>query len=246
MRERLPDTRRSITHRVKILCGERPVKVFITVGMYENGHPGEVFLQVDEKGTTLSGLCIVAGILLSLCLQNGVGFEKINEKLSYQEFEPKGMTDNPDIHFARSVIDYTVKWMEKEFKGRCWKLRKEVKIMIGIKSEHWADANGNPAGGNTVGTGFVIGWQNGPLGHHASECKSGVPCVQGCTRKPPNGAFVEDVIEAAADRIRYYQRSHFACEHNAKALGHLEAALAELKARTKDRETRGIEGTHKE
>lgn len=117
-RERLPDTRRSVTHRVKIQCGERPVKLFITVGMYEDGRPGEVFLQVDEKGTTLSGLCVVAGILLSICLQHGVGFEKIKEKLMYQEFEPNGMTDNPDIRFVRSLIDYTMKWMEGEFGER--------------------------------------------------------------------------------------------------------------------------------
>jgi len=141
-RERLPDTRRSITHRVKIQSGPRPVRLYITVGMYPpdpsapegsaaaRGRPGEVFLQVDEKGTTLSGLCIVGGILLSLCLQNGVGFEKIKEKLIHQEFEPKGMTDNPEIHFTRSLIDYAMKWMEGEFGGNrtdgtYWTDRKE-------------------------------------------------------------------------------------------------------------------------
>jgi hypothetical protein len=98
---------------------------------------------------------------------------------------------------------------------------------------HFNDLDGNPAGGTTFGNGFAIGWQNGPLG-------------RGDARKEPNGAFVEDVIEAAADRIRYYQGSKFACERNANALKHLEQALEELKARTADRETREVEGTHKE
>lgn len=102
-----------------------------------------------------------------------------------------------------------------------------------IKAEHWNDANGNPEGGTTFGNGFAIGWQHGPLG-------------RGAERREPNGAFVEDIIEAAADRIRYYQGSRFACQYNAKALQHLESALAELHARTANREQRTVEGTHKE
>jgi len=106
-------------------------------------------------------------------------------------------------------------------------------MRAGIRSEHWNDANGNPAGGNTFGNGFAIGWQNGPLG-------------RGAERKEPNGAFVADVIAAAADRLRYYQNSRFACERNAQALAHLEAALDELDSRTKEREVRSVEGTHQE
>ena len=105
-------------------------------------------------------------------------------------------------------------------------------MRAGIKARHLNDASGNPAGGITVGEGFKIQWQNGPLG-------------TGKDRRPPNGAFVEDVIDACADRIRYYQASKFKCERNAAALTHLEAALAELDARTKDREKRDVEGTHK-
>jgi hypothetical protein len=76
--------------------------------------------------------------------------------------------------------------------------------------------------------------------------RTGFVCVQGCTRREPNGAFVEDVIEAAADRIRYYQASRFASGYNADALSYLEAALAALNRRTSDREARDVEGTHKE
>ena len=70
--------------------------------------------------------------------------------------------------------------------------------------------------------------------------------MSACTRKIPNGAFVEDVIDACADRIRYYQGGRFASDYNAKALEHLEAALAALDQRTKDREARAVEGTYKE
>lgn len=95
------------------------------------------------------------------------------------------------------------------------------------------DENGNPTGGYVTGAGILISWQNGPLG-------------RGNDRKEPNGAFVEGVIEAAAQRLRFYQESKFACEHNAKALEHLEAALASLNARTAEREERNVEGTHLE
>lgn len=103
----------------------------------------------------------------------------------------------------------------------------------GFFSEQWSDDNGNPAGGVTTGKGFTISWQNGPLG-------------RGNERREPNGAFVEDVIDAAADRIRFYQSSRFACADNAEALQHLEAAMEALQRRTKDREKRAVEGTHAE
>lgn len=106
-------------------------------------------------------------------------------------------------------------------------------MRAGIKSEHWNDENGNPAGGTTFGNGFAIGWQRGPLG-------------RGADRREPNGAFVEDVIDACADRIRFYQSGRFASDYNARALAYLEAALNALDRRTKDREARDVEGTHKD
>ena len=104
---------------------------------------------------------------------------------------------------------------------------------MGFKSEHWDDANGNPAGGSTFGTGFAISWQNGPLGL-ANE------------RREPNGAFVEDIIAAARDRIAYYQRSRFRCDENQIALDLLGNAIEALNTRTSRREAAGIEGTHAE
>ena len=102
-----------------------------------------------------------------------------------------------------------------------------------ITANHWNDADGNPAGGSTYAEGFAISWQNGPLGRRDS-------------RVPPNGAFVEGVIQAAIDRLDWYQDSRFNCEANMKAINCLTDALEHLDARTADREAREVEGTHAE
>lgn len=107
-------------------------------------------------------------------------------------------------------------------------------MRIGFSSNHLADENGNPTGGSTQGTGFTIAWQHGPLGRGADHLE-------------PNGAFVEDVIDAALDRIRYMTEANggrFDCPENRQALRHLEQALEALDSRTRRRESAGVEGTH--
>lgn len=104
-------------------------------------------------------------------------------------------------------------------------------MRVGFHAKNVTDAAGRPAGGVVVGTGFTISWQDGPLG-------------RGADRKPPNGAFVEDVIAAAIQRIEHYQSGEFACGENERALAGLRAALAELEERTRTREVRQVEGTH--
>lgn len=101
----------------------------------------------------------------------------------------------------------------------------------GFQAEHWNDEAGNPAGGSTSGRGFAISWQNGPLG-------------RGADRKAPNGAFVEDIIAAAMDRLEFYENSRFACDENKAAIEHLSQALEWLNLRTDRREARNVEGTH--
>lgn len=101
-----------------------------------------------------------------------------------------------------------------------------------IHQDHRVDDEGRPAGGTTSARGLLIEWQNGPL------------AVDG-VRREPNGAFVEDVIAAAIGRIEFYQGSQFHCIHNAAALGHLYAAAELLAERTRDRDRRGVEGTHR-
>lgn len=100
-------------------------------------------------------------------------------------------------------------------------------------SQHWLDLNGNPAGGTSSGKGVCISWQNGPL------------AVSG-ERLEPNGAFVETVLSMVVDRINFYENSKFSSTFNREAIYHIQQALSFLDARTKDREKRGVEGTHKE
>ena len=90
---------------------------------------------------------------------------------------------------------------------------------------------GKPAGGHVRGVGLSILWQNGPLG-------------RGEDREEPNGAFVETVIAAVAQRIEFYQEAGFECEENVQALYYLDLAAKSLDARTKARESAGVEGTH--
>jgi hypothetical protein len=97
--------------------------------------------------------------------------------------------------------------------------------------ENMVDDDGNPAGGFVKGTGLDISWQDGPLGRGEGKCE-------------PNGAFVETVLAAVVKRIEFYQE-HFPCRENAIALTHIETALLWLDKRTKVREARGVEGTHK-
>lgn len=116
MKTRLPDTRRSITHRGIIHSGEDRVKFFVTVGLYENGQPGEVFITCDEAGGTLDGFADCWAIAISMLLQTGTTLAQLVEKFAYQGFEPSGITACPEVRHARSVVDYTVRWMEAHFR----------------------------------------------------------------------------------------------------------------------------------
>ena len=102
---------------------------------------------------------------------------------------------------------------------------------IKLQIANSVDENNNPAGGRCDGNGIYIQWQNGPL------------CVNG-ERQEPNGAFVEEVLKCCIYRMQFYQNSKFACDYNQRALEHMQAALNELNARTADRESRQVEGTH--
>ena len=104
-------------------------------------------------------------------------------------------------------------------------------MMQAIECVNSNDVSGNPAGGSVRSPGLSITWQDGPLG-------------RGSERKEPNGAFVETVIEAARQRIEYYQSSRFKCRENALAITKLEEALHWLRHRTEARDERGVEGTH--
>lgn len=111
VRHRLPQTRKSITHTFKIADH----KGYLTVGLYENSQPGEIFITMAKEGSTIGGLMDSFGIAISLALQSEVALETIVEKFSYTHFEPSGLTNNPDIPFAKSIVDYIARWMGMTF-----------------------------------------------------------------------------------------------------------------------------------
>jgi ribonucleoside-diphosphate reductase alpha chain len=110
-RRMLPDTRASLTHKFSIGGSEG----YFTVGRFEDGAPGEVFIQMAKAGSTINGLMDTIGVLLSLSLQYGVPLETLVKKFAHVRFEPEGMTRNRDIPMAKSVMDYLARWLGMEF-----------------------------------------------------------------------------------------------------------------------------------
>ena len=110
-RKRLPATRNSITH--KFAVGQH--EGYMTVGLYENGEPGEVFLTMAKEGSTIGGLMDAIGILTSLALQYGVPLEALARKFEYVSFEPSGWTGDPNMRRASSVVDYIFRWLGMHF-----------------------------------------------------------------------------------------------------------------------------------
>jgi ribonucleoside-diphosphate reductase alpha chain len=111
IRHRMPDTRMSLTHRFEIAGHEG----YITVGLYEDGEPGELFITMSKEGSTIGGLMDTVGTLTSIALQYGVPLESLVKKFAYQRFEPSGFTKNPDIRNATSITDYVFRYLGCQF-----------------------------------------------------------------------------------------------------------------------------------
>ncbi len=110
-RVRLPQTRSSITHKFDVAGHEG----YLTVGLYEDGQPGELFITMAKEGSTVGGLMDSFGTCVSLALQYGVPLSSLVAKFSHSRFEPAGMTSNRDIPFAKSLIDYISRWLGMTF-----------------------------------------------------------------------------------------------------------------------------------
>ena len=110
-RHRLPDERASVTHKFSVGGSEG----YITVGMYADGRPGEVFIKMSKEGSTLSGVMDGLALTLSIGLQYGVPLKVLVDKLINTRFEPSGFTENPEIRFATSILDYVGRWLGGRF-----------------------------------------------------------------------------------------------------------------------------------
>jgi ribonucleoside-diphosphate reductase alpha chain len=110
-RRRLPDERRSITHKFSIGGHEG----YMTVGMYDDGTPGELFVTMAKEGSVVSGLMDNFATMISMSLQYGVPLKILCEKFSHTRFEPSGFTGNPEIPIAKSITDYIFRWLSLKF-----------------------------------------------------------------------------------------------------------------------------------
>jgi ribonucleoside-diphosphate reductase alpha chain len=125
VRRKLPATREALTHHFSIAGHDG----YITVGKYEDGSAGEVFMKMAKQGSTVSGLMDSLAICMSLALQHGVPLQILADKLSHMRFEPSGFTGNPEIPMAKSIVDYVVRFLGSRF------LDEDEKRAMGIVTE---------------------------------------------------------------------------------------------------------------
>src|ERR1017187_9803239 len=111
VRHRLPAERASVTHKFGLGGHEG----YITVGLYPNGSPGEIFIRMAKEGSTVSGLMDSFATAISISLQHGVPLRVLCEKFAHTRFEPSGWTGNPEIGYAKSIMDYIFRWIQLRF-----------------------------------------------------------------------------------------------------------------------------------
>jgi len=133
VRRKLPDERHAITHKFDIAGHEG----YITVGLFEDGQPGEIFLVMAKEGSTISGFADAFAQAISYALQYGVPLQALVDKFSHVRFEPSGMTRNPEIRFAKSIVDYIFRWLASKF------LSPEAQFHAGVNRRELEEPNGS-------------------------------------------------------------------------------------------------------
>jgi ribonucleoside-diphosphate reductase alpha chain len=129
VRRKLPDERQALVHKFDIAGHEG----YITVGLFADGQPGEIFLVMAKEGSTISGFADAFAQAISYALQYGVPLQALVDKFSHVRFEPSGMTRNPEIRFAKSIVDYIFRWMASKF------LSNEAQFHAGVNGRELED-----------------------------------------------------------------------------------------------------------
>jgi ribonucleoside-diphosphate reductase alpha chain len=196
VRHRLPAERASVTHKFGLGGHEG----YITVGLYPNGSPGEIFIRMAKEGSTVSGLMDSFATAISISLQHGVPLKVLCEKFAHTRFEPSGWTGNPEIGYAKSIMDYIFRWIQMRFLSGT-----QLDLFAGLTPHASVPVEGTvTAPGNTVSLG------SGDEGFHsASGVETGVAERKG-------EASSTEGVEASAPR---------ALQHN-----NIPSALASLAA----------------
>ena len=184
VRHRLPVERRAITHKFSIAGHDG----YITVGMYEDGQPGEIFLVMAKEGSVVSGLMDSFATAVSLALQYGVPLQVLVDKFSHVRFEPSGFTNNSEIPIAKSIVDYIFRWLASKFLG------KDQQRAIGIHVKSDEDARGAsgekpaPEGKYSNGpiTALPVSLSSGPAGGTSSGPSGSAPPSVGAASFDPS------------------------------------------------------------
>ncbi len=133
VRHRLQEERMSVTHKFKVADHEG----YLTVGLYPNGEPGELFIKMAKEGSTVSGLMDSFALAVSIALQHGVPLKLFCEKFAHTRFEPSGWSTNPDIGFAKSIMDYIFRWLQLRFLSGQQQL-----LFENLRPKYFGDLNG--------------------------------------------------------------------------------------------------------
>ncbi len=150
VRHKLQEERASITHKFNIGGHEG----YITVGLYPNGDPGELFITMAKEGSTVSGLMDSFALAVSIALQHGVSLKLFCEKFAHTRFEPSGWSGNPDIGYAKSIMDYIFRWLQLRFTGQQQLLFENLRpklgraVVRGCGVRHAASGNRQPGAGS--------------------------------------------------------------------------------------------------
>ena len=151
-RQFLPDERNSITHKFRV--GDQ--EGYITLGLYDDGRPGEIFVKINKEGSTVSGLTDAVAKLASIALQYGVPLEELAPKMRNTRFEPYGPTGNPEVSWATSVIDYIFHWLQVRFGT-------EPPAAVGAKGPSPAAPSTGDSGIGCPECGALLAYQEGCL-----------------------------------------------------------------------------------
>ena len=156
VRRKLPDERQAITHKFEIAGHEG----YITIGLYEDGMPGEIFLVMAKEGSTISGFADAFAQAVSYALQYGVPLQVLVDKFSHVRFEPAGMTKNPQVRIAKSIVDYVFRWLATKF--------------LSAEAQYWAGVNGRENGASAEPADTAEQLTLPPHGHRGREEGLGV------------------------------------------------------------------------
>jgi ribonucleoside-diphosphate reductase alpha chain len=205
-RRRMPRERQSITHKFNIAGHEG----YITAGMYEDGSVGEIFLtDIGKEGSTLRGMMNSFATAISIALQYGVPLETLVQKFSYMRFDPEGITQNPEIPFAKSMPDYIMRWLASRFldvdaqeelgiltaEVRARQAAREAAQSISSSDTAGPASEEKPADGADGGAAVADGPTNGGTEATAGNGGTGAPATSALTETPPVTPIVRKGLE---------------------------------------------------